>query len=136
MTGADLAGNTTTMTCVFKVEYDFDGFLAPVKNPPQVNFGVVGRTFTLKWQLRDAAGSYVSHLGVVVRQLAKPSSCSAFSTDPTGAVTAASPRSLRYDPATNAYNFAWATSGLAASCYTLMLELDSGQFLFAYFRLR
>src|SRR5439155_23395317 len=65
ITSEDWAGNVSSITHDYSVGYNFNGFLAPVDNPPTVNTGKARKTYPLKWQLSDANGTYVSSLAAV-----------------------------------------------------------------------
>jgi hypothetical protein len=97
--------------------------------------GKAGRTYPVKWQLQDAAGRYISSLGAVRSITYAARSCASTSSAGAGAVDALGPggTGLRYDPGSQQYVFNWAAP--SPGCYTLMVTLDSGQVLPAYFEL-
>ena len=119
------------------VPYTFIGFLAPVDNPSAVNLGRAGRAYPVKWQLKDAAGNFVSALSAVKSITFKPAQCGAFNNVVTDALeTETSGKSgLSYDALSNQFSYNWATPP-SAGCYALFLTLDTGQVQQAFFNMR
>jgi len=129
VTATDKAGKTTVKTVNYCVRYNFIGFLPPVDNPQVVNVGKAGRTFPIKWQLKDANGNFISSLSAVLYNPLRYGLTTGGSTiwedllpgDTSGA------SGLRYDSASNQYIFTWQTSNtFVGKSYELLLELTDG----------
>ena len=121
---------STSNTLALKCVYSFIGFLPPVDNPPVFNAGKAGRTFPVKWQLKDASGAFISSLSTVVynplryRQIADNGA--PIDPLPADAGTAGA-TVLRYDSAANQFIFNWQTSStFAGKCFELTLDLNDG----------
>lgn len=136
LAASDAVGNAASAACAYTVGYGFSGFLAPVKDPGIVNVGKAGRTYPIKWGPHGAGGVLVTGLDAIAQIRIKTTSCSGFTNDPTDALETSTTAGtgLRYDSAENHYVYNWATPG-TPGCYTLFLELDSGQTFPAFFRL-
>jgi probable HAF family extracellular repeat protein len=116
--------------------YQFLGFAAPVANPPSVNTGKAGRTYAIKWGLKDSNGNYVSSLSAIMGVVYKTTSCAMFTNDPSGAANAAPSgrTTLRYNQQAHQFVYNWKTP--ETGCYTLFVVLDDGQAIPAYFKLK
>lgn len=115
--------------------YVFSGFHPPVASSPVVNLGKAGRSYAVKWQLKDRNDAIVSAPAAVKSVNYERTQCGNFSTSPADAPEAASASDAmpRYDSTTRQYIYNWKTP--AAGCYTLFLTLASGQVFSAYFNL-
>jgi len=133
VTATDNAGNEATKEVTYYVQYDFLGFFSPVDNPPVVNVGKAGRTFPIKWQLKDDNGSFISDLSVVesLKYWKTADDFTAPSDVMTGDTSGAS--GLRYDSFSNQYIFTWQTAKITGS-YVFVLTLDDGTEHIARFR--
>ncbi|TMG06057.1 MAG: hypothetical protein E6I02_08920 [Chloroflexi bacterium] len=130
--------NTATKTVYINVVYTFIGFLAPVDNPPTVNVGNPGRTYPVKWQLKDANGNYVSDLGSFASLQYTSVSCGGFNlnlSDPLD-TTATGGAVLRYDATANQFIYNWQTPTTSNACYVLTLTLKDGTTHIADFQMK
>jgi hypothetical protein len=144
----DTAGNTTPLaqtnvaatSLAFTPSastYNFSGFLAPIAGPPAVNTGKAGRTYAIKWQLKDSTGAFVTSLSAIRSITYGSVACSSFTGDPTSAVdtTATGGSALRYDSTANQFVYNWASPS-TAGCYNVYLTLSSGQVFPVQFKLQ
>jgi hypothetical protein len=115
--------------------HSFGGFRQPVDNPPTVNTGRAGRTYPVKFQVRDQNGALVTSLAAVSSIANKQVACGSFSGDSTDALetTATGGTSLRFENDQFVYN--WKTPA-AAGCYELLVTLADGGVHSANFSLR
>jgi len=114
--------------------YTFIGFQSPVNNPPQVNTGKGGKTYPVKFQVKDANGAYVTSLSVVKSITATSTNCDPTDTPDALEVTATGGTALRYDATANQFVFNWQTPK-RVGCYTLTFTLDNDDTYSADFRL-
>ena len=118
--------------------YTFSGFLEPVNSAPTVNTGKAGKTYPVKWSMKNQAGETVSALTAVKSIAYKAVGCDAFAggaTDDLVEAAATGGSGLRYDSTANQYLYNWA-SPPQAGCYTLTLTFDTNQAIQAYFKLK
>jgi hypothetical protein len=132
----DLAGNNTTLTHQYAVQFGFDGFFAPINNLPASNRGAAGRTFPVKFTLRDAAGAAIGDAAAIRAVAVVPGACGALAVDVTGEETSVDIGGLKYDALTGVWQFNWQTTRSQTGCWTLELHLADGSVRTAGFELR
>lgn len=113
--------------------YTFSGFQRPVDSAPTINIGRAGRTYPVKWQLKDGAGGFVSRLSAFRSLTSSPARCGAFLAQRLDLLETrvSGPGGLSYDSSSNQYVFNWKAPSLG--CYTLFLTLDNDQVYTANF---
>ena len=120
--------NPATKSVQINVIYIFIGFLSPVDNPPTLNVGSAGRTYPVKWQLKDASGNYVSSLTSFASLRYTTVTCGVFTGYSPDVITeeavATGGTVLRYD--SNQFIYNWKTPSAPNVCYILILTLDDG----------
>jgi hypothetical protein len=132
----DLAGNPATLTHRYAVRYAFDGFLAPLNNLPTMNRGPAGRTYPVKWILRDGNGAYINDPTAIAAVTLVPGSCGGTVADVAGEDTDVDVGGLRFDPLTGVWLFNWQTQKSQAGCWSLQLRLADGSVRALAFELR
>ncbi len=123
------AGSNSISTVETKSEaaFTFTGFFSPINTDltgTVVNAGKAGRTYPVKFQVRDETGSYVSSLSAVRSVTYSISTaCSGGTTNPTSHATM-SHSGLHYDSTANQYVYNWVTP--SPGCYMLQVNLIDG----------
>jgi Tol biopolymer transport system component len=115
--------------------HSFGGWDSPVDNPPTVNTGKAGKTYPVKFQVRDQNGALVTSLAAVSSIKQKAVTCGSFSGDPTDALetTATGGTSLRFEGDRFVYNWKTPTT---SGCYQLFVTLADGGVHSANFSLK
>lgn len=125
VTAADAAGNTSTASSSYRVVYDFEGFLWPVANRPEVNRWKAGRPVPMRFELGGNQG-----LDVIADGWPKVAQvqCGSGAEPETGAPARAHAfREFFYRKRRNRYVYWWQTEReWAGSCVQFMLKLDDG----------
>jgi hypothetical protein len=110
--------------------YNFIGFLDPVDNN-MVNTGKAGRTYPIKWQLKDSSGNFISDLSTFKSLTYQKIACGTLTSESADVLETAVPTgdtSVHYDSTTNQFIYNWTTpkDTTLPACYTLSLTLNSG----------
>jgi hypothetical protein len=125
ITGYDVAGNSTTVSCAYTVGYNFDGLYAPVNRPNTLNVSKAGQAIPLKWMLTDWYGLPVTTLSAVTVK-ATGIACDLGSTTDQIEEYAAGSSGLQ-NLGGGYYQYNWKTpTSYAKSCKTIGLDLDEG----------
>ena len=112
------------------LSYHFNGFEAPVDNPPTLNIAKAGQSVPVKFHLAGDLG-----LGVLFGMpSAMQHTCGGGG--PSDAVDATNPggSGLQFDPVTNTYTYVWKTDKLWTNqCRTFEITFDDGTYRRAEF---
>ena len=125
VTGSDLAGNSTTVGCSYRVTYRFEGFSAPIDNLPTINVAKAGQTIPVKWRLTNFQGAGIADPASFLSVTSVSGTCS--SAAPFDAVEVYSGNSgLRY-LGNGWWQFNWKTpTSYAGLCREMRLNLADG----------
>jgi hypothetical protein len=135
VTATDLAGNPTTKTVTYFVQYTFQGFKPPVDNPPIINVANAGRTIPVKWSLLDRNGQFISDLNVVTSVTSERIPCPSAVSDVIEETTPPALTPLKYE--NNQFVYSWNTEkAWASTCRRLFVALDDGTVRYADFQLK
>lgn len=131
---ADAAGNATVARSVYRVVYDFEGFLRPVRNRPHTNRRLAGLPVPIRFELGGDHG-----LDVVEEGWPRVAQIECGSGDePADGEPAGHPRwfrELAFRRRKERYVFMWRTErDWAGTCRQFMLKLDDGTVKRADFR--
>jgi hypothetical protein len=123
--------DSAAKTCNYSVAGDFNGFLQPIDGH-SVNTGKYGRTYPIKWQLRDSSGALISDSAaqLLVGMMSggqKAVSCTSFDLSDSDALEESTTgnTALRYDATSDQfiYNYKAPTSG---TCYVFAIRYADG----------
>jgi hypothetical protein len=124
VTAKDLAGFTSTQLHSFFVDstFNWQGFSAPLHDPPMVNLVARGALVPIRWQLPDGHGGFVKNTAAFSSATVGSLSCGS-----QGAVplvdTATGPAGIGYDAATQSFVYNWQTSASWTGCRKLTIKL-------------
>jgi hypothetical protein len=126
---ADGAGNPASATVTYSVQYDFEGFFRPVRNPPGMNRRRAGATVALRFSLNGYQGRRPEADGY-------PRSTSCSGGDAEQAARGAGRRpAFEYERGSDRYTLLWKTDrDWAGSCREFVLRLDDGSVHTARFK--
>ena len=122
----DLAGNSTTQSVSYVVQYSFNGFGSPIVNSPYINAVSAGSTVPVKWQLQDANGAYVSSLSSFLSLVSYPVTCPGAPAVAISSSTTTGDSTPHYDSSSNQFVYNWKTDGSWSGCRTLSVTLADG----------
>ena len=125
LSGRDLAGHETTVSCPYIVAYRFDGFYPPVDGGGVLNVVKAGRAVPLKWRLTDVSDAPFTGLSTATVTV-KSLDCSLGTSSDVVPETTAGESGLQ-DLGDGLYQLNWKTpSSYAGSCKTMRLDLGEG----------
>lgn len=122
VTARDAAGHETTAVCTYQVVYDFDGFFAPLQNPPEINNVRAGALVPVSFSLGGDQG-----MGVLASDYPQSAPCADDGDVMSGAPTVAAAREFVYLAGSHRYTYYWQTDrAWSGTCRTFILGLDDG----------
>lgn len=124
VTATDVVGHQATATCVYRVTYDFHGFISPLSNPPKLTDVKAGDVLPVVFSLGGDQGLAVIAAGF---PQSAPTSCTSPGVLTSGVATVAS-RPLDFQKVLGGrYRYSWATSkSWSGTCRQLIVTLVDG----------
>ncbi|MBI5401698.1 PxKF domain-containing protein [Candidatus Wolfebacteria bacterium] len=123
----DYIGNKRTETIVYKVIYNFGGFLQPIKIDGSGVYKL-GRTLPTKFQLKDANGVFVPNATARLFVAKILNSIIGVDEIPLSTSNADTGNIFRYDTENNQYIYNLATNNLSFGPWQLKVILDDGKY--------
>jgi photosystem II stability/assembly factor-like uncharacterized protein len=123
VTATDVAGNTTTVTHHYTVQYAFNGFFAPVTNSDtdQLNLVHAGDLIKIGFGLGGDEGLSIGTFS------SSPVACPSWESHLVKAAGAGASPGLSYGVASGHYTYGWQTdNGWAGTCRQFSLQLNDG----------
>jgi hypothetical protein len=133
VSSSDRAGNTSSKTVTYRVQFNFEGFFAPLVNRPRVNVVKAGSVVPITFSLDGNQGREVFATGY---PRSVDMTCGSHA-DLDGGTRVQSPghTKLRYKPKRDLYIYLWKTDKRwEGDCRQFVLKLDDGSYHRADFR--
>ena len=124
ITAKDLAGFTTTHTHSFTVasQFNFDGFLAPAREPATLNLVSRGSLVPIRWRLPDGHGGFVSSTVSFVSATVATFTCGSATAVPLND-TASGAAGISFEASTGTFTYNWQTTASWTGCRKLTIKL-------------
>lgn len=122
----DLAGNETTKVVNYTVIYSFLGILQPINTDGSSVFKL-GSTVPVKFQLKDAEGSFVSSAIAKLTYVKTGSTIYSSVNEVVSTAASTTDNFFRYDTTGQQYIFNLSTKNLSEGSYQLRITLEDGQ---------
>lgn len=128
-TATDQAGNSAVANASYQVNYNFIGFLFPIKNPPHLNVVLPGQPVIFRFTLGGNQG-----LNILAADNPQSRRVSCTTLEPIGAAKETySRRDLVYNSRLGIYNYVWNTRVIwHGTCREFSMQLVDGQTYKAY----
>lgn len=120
----DYAGNTSTKTITYDVEYDYSGVLNPINSDGSSTFQ--GSAVPVKFQLKDANGAYVTNATAKLYIAKVTGNTAGTEAEAVSAAGASIGNAFRYDSTNNQYIFNLNVKGFDVGTYQLRIDLGDG----------
>ena len=121
---ADQASDHDPQLVLLRPVFDFDGFFAPVDNPPTANIVKAGKAIPVSFSLNGDQGLSVIAAGYPTSNQVP---CAGGAGGPVAETETAGSSSLQYDAPTDVYTYVWKTQkSWAGTCRVLTVKLSDG----------